>query len=93
MTSIQRKDICLMCGDEFAYRVERSSARRRTVCDTQACKAAVRRANLPNRGRDDPYQPALVDRMLDESVAMECAPAWMRHPVPWDHVVYRRAGT
>ena len=92
--SIQRKTRCHACGLEFAYSVKNQSRPHRTVC-SQKCRAVLGgrgTARLQYRKEsDDPYQPALVERMLDESVAMECAPAWMRHPVPWDHVVYLRA--
>jgi len=33
-----------------------------------------------------------VAAKLAQRVAMESAPPWVRHPEPWDNVVYRRSG-
>ncbi len=66
----------LKCG-RCARRFE-STTKRRRVCD--ACK--------PQRQKpawlEKHLTPGEVDRILSEAVRMECAPAYVRHPIPWD---------
>lgn len=64
---------CGRCARKFA-----SETKRRRVCD--ACKPQRQQ----DARRDGSLTPGEVDRMLTEAVRMECAPAWVRHPVAWD---------
>lgn len=64
---------CGRCDRKFA-----SETKRRRVCD--ACKPQRQQ----DARRDGSLTPGEVDRMLTEAVRMECAPAWVRHPVAWD---------
>ena len=64
---------CGRCARKFA-----SETKRRRVCD--ACKPQRQQ----DARRDGSLTPGEVDRMLTEAVRMECAPAYVRHPIPWD---------
>ncbi len=66
----------LKCG-KCSRRFE-SATKRRRVCD--ACKPQRQQ----DARRDGSLSPGEVDRMLSEAVRMECAPAYVRHPIPWD---------
>ncbi len=65
--------LCRKCSRRFD-----SDTKRRRVCD--GCKP---KHQQPAR-LDGSLTPGEVDRLLSEAVRMETAPAWMRHPVPWD---------
>ena len=86
--TIQRKAVCRNCGTVFAYAVNKPSTRHRTACSVR-CRATMGghgTAKNHTRTRRDAAQnltPGQVDAMLSEAVAMETAPPWVRHPVPW----------